>query len=85
MTQAEQERILAAFHGLELAVVERLARLEALMDGHRELKKRVDDLESKCDVNEHVFADRTNRLLVGLVIVAIIAFGDGALRIVTLM
>lgn len=85
MTAEERRDILAAMHQLELSVIERLARLEEKVHGQHVLKQRIDDLERVCAVETQISRDRSNRLLVGLVLVAVIALGDGVLRVAPLL
>jgi hypothetical protein len=81
MTAEDRRSILDAMHSLELRVVERLARLEGKVEGQHELKRRINALES-CEAQQSA---RVTRLTVALVAVAIIATGDGFLRVIALI
>lgn len=84
MTHSDRRDILDAIHQLELRFTDRLARLEVKVEGQAELKKRVEAAEAAQAVHEQVMWDRTNRLLIGLTIVAILALGDLATRAIVL-
>lgn len=96
MTPDERTSIVSALHQMELALTERLARLEERVEGQSDLRKQIDELRLSTEtelekIREHSnieimkVRDRQNMHLVGFVILAIIALGDGALRIVTLV
>lgn len=80
MTPDERTDIIAALHALELKLGVQLARLETKVEGQELLKRRVDYVENKLETETLIMRDRTNRLLIGLVVVALIAMGSAATR-----
>jgi len=85
MTDGERSSIIEALHALELKLGVQLARLETKVEGQELLKRRVDYVENKLETETLIMRDRSNRLLIGLVVVALIAFGDGVLRIIPIL
>lgn len=80
MTPDEKRDIVQALHDLELKLGVQLARLETKVEGQELLKRRVDYVENKLETETLIMRDRSNRLLVGLVVVAILAMGSAVTR-----
>lgn len=84
MTQSEMNVLIQAMHRLEVTLIERLTRVEEKVKGQSELDDRLGCLETKCETDFQILRDRSNRLLLGLVVVAIIAGADATLRSIAL-
>lgn len=82
MTLDERNNIVAALHALELRMTERLVKLEGLVDGHRDLRRRVTDLENACETERLNVRKLNTNLIVGMVLVGVIALGDGILKVI---
>lgn len=85
MTQQELNSLVSAMHSLEVTLVERLARLEERVKGQAELDARLKNFEATCEAESKIIRDRTSRLFIGLIIVSLIAFGDGFLRVLPMI
>ena len=87
MTVGGEREIVDVLHGLELRVTERLVRVETQLQAWREanaeVERRVEELEKNCTLlgasaatDRAIAKDRSDRLLLGLVIVAFISGTD---------
>ena len=80
MTAGEERDILNALHSLELRLTEKLARVETKLEhakgDHTAHGVRIHDLEKACEEERQAMRDRTNRLLIGLIAVALVAGVD---------
>lgn len=89
MSPSEERDILNALHSLELRLTEKLARVETKLEhakgDHTAHGVRIGDLEKAHELERDTMRERTNRLLIGLIIVALIAGTDVAARVVTTM
>jgi len=76
VTPNERREVLEAIHSLEIQFTDRMARIETKMDKYRELDHRVELIDRKLDAESTIMRDRSNRLLIGLTIVSLLALGD---------
>lgn len=92
MTPNGEREIVEVLHGLELRMTERMVRVETQLKAwrnmHDDMERRIDGCETlgmkltnEINIVRDMSKERSNRLLIGLIIVALIAGTDVLARV----
>lgn len=96
MTDSEKRSIVDSLHAMELRVLERLARVETEIRESRKdsdrlrvaderLTEAVGSLRADFSAEQQLCQARTNRVVLGVVLVGLVAGGDLAAKMLTIL